>query len=133
MSLDVKQVIVIRRDLKMRRGKEIAQGAHASAMWMLKRLTIDRFDNRGLWHESLFSEVEKAWINDLYRKVVCQVDSFEELKTLHDSATAAGLNSHLVTDAGATEFHDVPTITALAIGPALTPQIDAITKHLKLY
>jgi peptidyl-tRNA hydrolase len=32
---DVKQVIVIRRDLKMRRGKEIAQGAHASGAWLM--------------------------------------------------------------------------------------------------
>ena len=29
-----KQVIVIRRDLRMRRGKEIAQGAHASMAWL---------------------------------------------------------------------------------------------------
>jgi len=33
-----KQVIVIRRDLKMRRGKEIAQGAHASTAWLAERV-----------------------------------------------------------------------------------------------
>ena len=33
-----KQVIVIRRDLKMRRGKEIAQGAHASMLWLADRV-----------------------------------------------------------------------------------------------
>ena len=32
----IKQVIVIRRDLKMRRGKEIAQGAHASVSFLVK-------------------------------------------------------------------------------------------------
>lgn len=35
---EVKQVIVIRRDLGMRRGKEIAQGAHASMAWLRRRL-----------------------------------------------------------------------------------------------
>ena len=33
-----KQVIVIRRDLRMRRGKEIAQGAHASMAWLRQRV-----------------------------------------------------------------------------------------------
>jgi len=37
--MNVKQVIVIRRDLKMRRGKECAQAAHASMMWLTKRIT----------------------------------------------------------------------------------------------
>ena len=40
---DVKQVIVIRRDLKMRRGKEIAQGAHASSSW-LGDLVVQAFE-----------------------------------------------------------------------------------------
>jgi PTH2 family peptidyl-tRNA hydrolase len=30
----IKQVIVMRADLKMRRGKEIAQGSHASLMFL---------------------------------------------------------------------------------------------------
>ncbi|MGZ3423232.1 MAG: peptidyl-tRNA hydrolase, partial [Polyangiales bacterium] len=34
----VKQVIVVRRDLKMRRGKEIAQGSHASMAFLTERL-----------------------------------------------------------------------------------------------
>lgn len=34
----MKQVIVIRRDLRMRRGKEIAQDAHASIAWLTSRL-----------------------------------------------------------------------------------------------
>lgn len=29
----IKQVIVVRKDLKLRRGKEIAQGAHAAMAW----------------------------------------------------------------------------------------------------
>lgn len=36
--MDSKQVIVIRRDLKMRRGKEVAQGSHASMAWLSHRL-----------------------------------------------------------------------------------------------
>lgn len=32
------QVIVMRRDLGMRQGKEIAQGAHASMIWLALRI-----------------------------------------------------------------------------------------------
>jgi PTH2 family peptidyl-tRNA hydrolase len=41
MTGEVKQVIVIRRDLRMRRGKEIAQGAHASMAWLTRRLAFE--------------------------------------------------------------------------------------------
>jgi peptidyl-tRNA hydrolase len=35
--MEAKQVIAIRRDQGMRRGKEIAQGAHASMIWLNQR------------------------------------------------------------------------------------------------
>ena len=35
---NIKQVIVMRHDLKMRRGKQIAQGAHASMAFLTRRL-----------------------------------------------------------------------------------------------
>jgi hypothetical protein len=36
----IKQVIVIRKDLKMRRGKECAQAAHASMAFITRRLSF---------------------------------------------------------------------------------------------
>ena len=38
MNSDTKQVIVIRKDLKMRRGKEIAQGCHAAMAFITRRI-----------------------------------------------------------------------------------------------
>ena len=34
----LKQVILIRKDLKMRRGKEVAQGSHASMAFMTEKI-----------------------------------------------------------------------------------------------
>ena len=48
---DVKQVIVMRKDLKMRRGKEIAQGAHASMAFLAKKALAGQ----------AFTEVERAF------------------------------------------------------------------------
>ena len=123
----IKQVIVMRHDLKMRRGKQIAQGAHASMSFFCRRLqeaapvSLDDF-----------TEVQRAWLTGSFAKVCCRVDSEEELMEVHDKAVEAGLEVHLITDSGRTEFHGEPTRTCLAIGPDEADKIDAITGHLQL-
>lgn len=125
--MNTKQVIVIRKDLKMRRGKEIAQGAHASISFLVKRVTT-----QGRIALS-FSEAECRWMRGLFKKVCVQVSSCEELFEIHRLATEAGLESHLITDNGLTEFKNILTPTCLAIGPDIEEKIDKITGHLELY
>jgi PTH2 family peptidyl-tRNA hydrolase len=120
---DPKQVIVIRRDLGMRRGKEIAQGAHASMIWLAERIRQPRFR---------FSDAERAWLNGPFTKVCVRVDSEAELLEIIHNAQAAGVLVRLVIDAGRTEFHGVPTPTCCAVGPDFADRIDPITGQLKL-
>jgi PTH2 family peptidyl-tRNA hydrolase len=127
----VKQVIVIRRDLHMRRGKEIAQGAHASAAWLMSMLA-GGLDGAGAVTLRL-DPVARAWVTGSWRKVALQAPDEATLRALHAAARARGLRSHLVTDSGRTEFAGVPTLTALAIGPDLAADIDAVTGSLRLY
>lgn len=127
----VKQVIVIRRDLKMGRGKEIAQGAHAAMAWMTRRIEI--FELEGNLAVFLLTPAEHEWVTGSFTKITLQVSSLDELMAIYDAAEAAGLETHLITDAGLTEFHGVPTVTCLAIGPDYTDLIDPITKDLKRY
>ncbi len=125
--MSVKQVIVIRRDLKMRRGKEIAQGSHASMMWLSER--VQKFFNGTVF----LSPEEREWIHGTFTKVTLQVDSEEALVDVYKRARDAGLTVHMVVDSGKTEFNGVPTKTCLAIGPHDAEHIDKITKELKLY
>jgi PTH2 family peptidyl-tRNA hydrolase len=133
----VKQVIVIRRDLKMRRGKEIAQGAHASMAFLAKRLgrwVAEGYeDPPGVECTAKFTRAEYEWLTGAFRKITVQVDSEAELVELEARAQAAGLTAYLITDSGLTEFHGVPTPTALAIGPDYEDLVDAVTGGLKLY
>lgn len=129
---DVKQVIVIRRDLKMRRGKEIAQGAHASSAWLAFMVADDVDPRTGVATVTLDDEA-LVWITTSFRKVTLQVQTEEELSALHTGALALGLRSHLIRDSGKTEFGGVPTLTALAIGPNLADTIDRVTGHLPIY
>lgn len=131
-ATEVKQVIVIRRDLKMRRGKEIAQGSHASSAW-LATLVTDALDAQHRTASITLDPVAFAWLTTSWRKVTLQVQTEEELTALHEAAVARGLRSHIIRDSGLTEFGGVPTLTALAIGPDLAELIDEVTGHPTLY
>lgn len=122
----VKQVIVMRKDLNMRRGKEIAQGCHASIAFMSRQLQGGRTTIS-------LSDEAKEWIETGFTKICVRVDSEEELLAIKAKAECDGLEVHLVVDAGLTEFDGVLTKTCLAIGPDRTEKIDAVTGGLKLY
>jgi len=126
-----KQVIVIRRDLRMRRGKEIAQGAHAATAW-LADLVLQTMRPNDVDHLAL-SPAERAWLETSFRKVTVKVNSEEELIAVYQKALDAGLVVHLITDRGLTEFGGVPTRTCLAVGPDYDDLIDPVTGDLELY
>ena len=131
-AVSAKQVIVIRRDLKMRRGKEIAQGAHASVAWLASTvLNAISADSRTA--TVTIDAIAFAWLTTSNRKITLQVQSEAELVELHARAAALGLKSHLIVDSGKTEFDGVATITALAIGPDDAQLIDEITGTLAIY
>ena len=128
----VKLVIVIRRDLRMRRGKEIAQGAHAAMAWLSERVAR-RMTPDGLVGPFRLSAAERTWLDSSFRKVTLQVGSEAALMAVYDKAVQAGLVAHLITDRGLTEFGGVPTRTCLGIGPGYDDLIDPVTGDLELY
>jgi PTH2 family peptidyl-tRNA hydrolase len=132
---DIKQVIVIRRDLKCRRGKEVSQGSHSAMMFMTTQVTgkptEDKWGNTGYLIE--LTEDAVKWMRRGFKKVTCQVSSEEELQEIYDKAKAAGLIVHMVIDEGLTEFGGVHTKTALCVGPNKSSEMAEVTDHLKLY
>ena len=129
----IKQVILIRKDLKMRRGKEIAQGSHASMDFLISQLRLQLQEGGRDTARLTFTPEEITWITLGMAKVCLQVNSEEELLDFHNKALEAGLKSFLIRDSGRTEFNGVPTYTACAIGPDAGPAIDAVTGALTLY
>ena len=95
-----KQVIVMRHDLKMRRGKQIAQGAHTSMSFFSRRMQQNESVSL-----SDFTDAQRAWIEGAFAKVCCRVDSEEELDEIFEKASSSGLEVHLITDSVKTEFH----------------------------
>lgn len=119
-----KQVIVVRNDLNMRKGKMIAQGAHASIMFLVQRLCEAEV---GVKDHAI-----QEWLTHGMTKICVRVDSEAELLDTAQKARDAGLTVHVITDAGHTEFGGVPTKTCLAIGPDEEGRIDVVTGNLKL-
>ena len=128
-----KQVIVIRKDLNMRKGKMIVQGAHASLKAVLDKLDLTLTSNT-ITTINTISSIDPIfeWLNSGFTKIAVGVNSLEELKEIEQKAIANNITVAKITDLGRTEFKGIPTVTALAIGPDWIEKIDEITKHLQL-
>lgn len=111
----IKQVIVVRTDIKLGKGKLAAQVAHASVESFLRTPEKD----------------QKKWLSENQKKVVLKVKNEEDLIEIFDKAKRAGLPSTLVQDAGLTQIPP-GTKTAVGIGPAEEEKIDRITGNLSL-
>lgn len=129
-----KQVIVMRKDLSMNKGKMIAQGAHASMKVLLDRgghPHTGHPDDRYVFTMNLWPDLVE-WLEGTFTKVCLGVSSEGELLDLYRAAQKMGLPCALITDSGKTVFKGQPTNTCIAIGPAGNNDIDKITGHLKL-
>lgn len=129
----VKQMIVIRKDLHMTKGKMIAQGSHASLGIILEMMN-KKIENNGY---SLTLNVEKgfplySWLKGGVKKVCVYVNSEEELINIYNMAEEKSLPVIMIEDDGLTMFKGVKTKTCIAIGPALEDDIDEITGNLRL-
>jgi len=124
----MKQTIVMRKDLNMRKGKMIAQGAHASVANVLRILEAKEKGNVNKKH---LDDLEK-WLKDSFRKITLYVNSEDELINIYNMAKESQLNVSLIEDNGDTEFKGIKTKTCLAIGPHNNEDIDKITYNLKL-
>ncbi|WGI17014.1 peptidyl-tRNA hydrolase Pth2 [Methanonatronarchaeum sp. AMET-Sl] len=115
----MKQVIVLREDIDISKGKAAAQVAHASLNASLKVRNHSKtsFDK---------------WMDNGAKKVVLKGENEDQLFELMSIARALDVSTSLVRDAGHTEIQS-GTVTALGIGPDKDEVIDRITGDLKTY
>jgi PTH2 family peptidyl-tRNA hydrolase len=140
--MKTKMVIVMRKDLKMRKGKMIAQGAHAAlgAILQLANKTLNHIlpnwegINRCTQYKLNAKEGTplREWLDDSFRKIAVSVDCENALLLIRDVCEQEHINVCMITDNGLTEFNGVKTNTCLAIGPDEEDKIDKITGDLPL-
>ncbi len=126
----IKQVIVLRKDLNMRKGKMCAQAAHAAMIVLCKK--IETHIRERVAEQIPFKWEECQWLLGSFTKIVLGAKDLTELVEIQQKALDAGLTCHMMIDNGETEFGNVKTVTAIAIGPDYSSKIDPITKDLQL-
>ncbi|MCS7121756.1 MAG: peptidyl-tRNA hydrolase Pth2 [Archaeoglobaceae archaeon] len=112
---EYKQVIIVREDLKLSRGKLAVQVGHAAIIGFLKAK----------------NDVRDRWLREGQKKIILKVKNLEELLSIKSKAESLDLPTDVVIDAGLTEV--LPgTITAVVIGPEEAKKIDKVTGSLPL-
>lgn len=132
----IKQMIVMRRDLRMRKGKIAAQAGHACVNAVLAAMIRDGASPGMDKHGDLRmggGTALSAWFDQGEAKVCVYVDSEEALLAIHRQALEAGILSVLIQDSGLTEFHGEPTYTCLAFEPLPASRADPLTGELPLF
>ena len=112
--MELKQVILIRADLNLPKGKMSAQAAHASVEAVMNS---DK-------------NMVQDWRNYGSKKVVLKVDDEKELIKYLQLAKDFGLKTAMITDSGKTVIAP-GTKTCIGIGPDDEKKIDELTGELK--
>ena len=136
-----KMMIIMRRDLKMRKGKIAAQAGHACIDAVLRALQKeDRMGDLAMSADGMtLNNGDKPtsplveWFNSGCTKVCVYVDSEEALLEIAGKAEERGIIAAVITDWGLTEFHGEHTKTCLALEPLLAEVADELTGTLPLY
>jgi PTH2 family peptidyl-tRNA hydrolase len=111
----LKQVIVVRKDLDLSKGKTAAQVAHAS---------LEAYKLAG-------EKIAEKWEKEGSKKVVLKAENLKELLEIKNKITKMKMPCALIKDAGLTEIQP-GTVTCLGAGPAEEREINKVTGKLKM-
>jgi len=114
----MKQVLALRKDLQLGKGKLAAHASHASIAAYRKAL-------------SSHPENVEEWEAGGEKKIAVSVNSEAEILELFELIKRHKIPCALIRDAGLTQISP-GTITALGIGPWDDAELDKFTGHLKL-
>lgn len=130
---EIRQIIIVRKDLNMSVGKIAAQVAHASLKVILDLMHSSKEDKIINYNLTIEEDSElELWLSGYFTKIVVGCKNENELLKIYEKAKENNLNCCLITDAGLTEFNNIPTNTCVCIGPHYKYKLDNITKRLRL-
>lgn len=115
---ELKMVLVVRQDLKMKSGKIASQCAHAATGMYAELMQSDR-------------SLLRQWEHCGQPKIVVTCRNQPEMNKLKEAAENIGLPTFVVADAGRTQVL-AGSKTVLAVGPGPKSSVDSVTGRLPL-
>ncbi len=113
-----KMALMIREDIKMSKGKVLAQISHA-----MVSATVKAYTSTNIFYK---------WQSDGETIIILKVPNEKTLDTIINIADKKGVLNGLIIDAGLTEVSP-GTTTVGFVGPDYDNKIDKLTGQLKLY
>ncbi len=111
-----KCILLIRNDIKMSKGKVIAQCGHAIVNMM----------------NDINKKTKKEWMNQGEKIVSVKAPTIDDIYQIQDICKKNKIYSYIVRDAGKTQVNP-DTETVCIIGPEKEDILNQFTNHLKLY
>jgi PTH2 family peptidyl-tRNA hydrolase len=123
---NVKQVIVVRKDLRLRKGKIASLASHAAMQFILDNNESDRPDEL----QVKLSQQEVEWIKGTFDKDVLGIDSHDALIDMVLKAELNGVNVYSIFDKSK-KPDEGPQLVCAAFGPDEEDQLAQIIGSLK--
>jgi len=129
MKRDLKQVILLRRDLKLRRAEAAALASKASMAFIVEG---DESDRSGSVQVEL-SGIEAEWMLGSSTRIVLGVTSEDAMRKLLLKAEIQGVSTYEITGSSSGKADEGIQLIAAALGPDDSDKLDLITGNLKLF
>lgn len=129
MKRFLKQVILLRRDMKLRRAEAAALASKASMTFIIEG---DESDRGGSVKVDL-SGIEAEWMLGSATRIVLGVASEESMRKLLLKAEIQGVSTYEITGVSDDKVDEGIQLIAASLGPDDGDKLDLITGNLKLF
>jgi peptidyl-tRNA hydrolase len=129
MKSDIKQVILLRRDIRLRRAEAAALAAKASMSFISEGNESDRSDVVQIE----LSGIEAEWLLGNSTRIVLGVSSEDAIRKLLLKAEIQGISTYEILGSSRGKIDEGMQLIAASLGPDEGDKLDAITGNLKLF
>lgn len=124
---DVKQVIVVRKDINIKKGRLAAYVAEASILFLVENNESDRHDELAI----KLNPEESIWLREGRSRIVLGINSGDGLRDLLLKAELDGVEAHPLIVQDRSEFDGDRTLVCASFGPASSQDLSKIIGKLK--